>query len=90
MLYLIRAIYLFLLGSEVLPENEEDILDYILIELPIFFLPRNLFFDRFIFSFLVASSKKGIRNQSENVLGNVWDLVFGDLDLFCDCYHAHQ
>ena len=36
-LYLIRTIYLFLLGSEVLPEDEEDILDYILIEFPIFF-----------------------------------------------------
>ena len=36
-LYLIRSVYLFLLGSEVLPENQEDIADYILIELPIFF-----------------------------------------------------
>jgi len=36
-LYLSRAVYFYLLGSEVLPGEDEDIADYVLIEIPTFF-----------------------------------------------------
>ena len=78
LLYLVRGVYFFLLGFEVVPdESNENIADYILIEIPTYFYMGafSLISNSFLFLWLRGHKGKDLSQRAFWVVFGVWTVI---------------